>query len=327
MGSFANSLHVKCDDEKRVAEAIGSLLAEQGWRPTEKRPNDDPFSAKSPSVRGLYVSAPVRGWVSVLDSDLPGVHGLASGLAQKLNTHAIFFLVNDSDAWSYLLADPDGRVSEFDSMPDDDDDFDEESVGHLNQLTEGVTQFQALMRDGGKMQRLQELTAQMLAEAPPEFRELEAKMRSGRFTPADVQRYSAWSMQQMPKFLAQLDPQLANLLGGPRAQQQARPQSQRSKAPTSAQQKRLDELRPLLAAGVTDEQVQGVLDRQAAFAEDVLAEFLPLLGLPSNYANLSHRYLRESRPAELEPHGIRFIQHLRFETDQSRDFSALTSDL
>ena len=34
---------------------------------------------------------------------------------KRLATHAIFFLVNDSDSWSYLLANPDGEVSEFDS--------------------------------------------------------------------------------------------------------------------------------------------------------------------------------------------------------------------
>ena len=73
-------------------------------------------------------------------------------------------------------------------------------------------------------------------------------------------------------------------------------------------------MRPLLAPGVTDEQVQDVFDKQAVFAEEVLAEFLPLLGIPDFYANLSCRYLEESGPEELADQGIRFLHDLRFES-------------
>jgi hypothetical protein len=65
---------------------------------------------------------------------------------------------------------------------------------------------------------------------------------------------------------------------------------------------------------VLPKDVQAVLDQQAVFAEEVLAEFMPLVNVPAFYANLSYRYLDESSPPELAGHGIRFVQHLRFET-------------
>jgi len=316
MGSFANSLHLKCDSDERVAESIADILGEQGWRVTAKPLPDDAGLGMASPIRGLRISAPANGWVSVLDSDLGGAHGLTSELAARLGTHAIFFLVNDSDSWSYLLADSQGSVSEFDSMPEDEDeDFDEESLGQLNQATDAALRMQSLMRDPAQMQRLQQLGAQMLAEAPPEIRELEAKMRSGQFNPADMQRYHAWSVQQMPKYLAQLDSSLGGLFSAARpAPKKKQPKRKLNKAQKATQQRRLDQLRPLLAPGVTDEQVQDAFDKRAVFAEEVLAEFLQLLGIPDFYANLSYRYLDESTPEELSAQGIRFIHDLRFES-------------
>jgi hypothetical protein len=314
MGSFANSLHVKCGSDEQVADAIRKILADQGWRPTTKPlPDDGGFGISSP-IRGLHVSAPTGGWVSILDSDLGGVHALTSALAARLETHAIFFLVNDSDAWSYLLAGPGGEVSEFDSMPEDGDDFDQESLAQLNQATNTAMRLQSLMRDPAQMQRMQQLGAEMLASAPPEIRALEAKMKSGQFNAADMQRYHAWSMEQMPKYLAQLDPSLGSLLGAGRPAAWQKSQRKETKAQRAAQQKRLDELRPLFAPGVSDEQVQDVFDSQTVFAEELLAEFLPLLGIPDHYAYLSYRYLDETTPAELSAHGIRFLHDLRFES-------------
>ena len=125
-------------------------------------------------------------------------------------------------------------------------------------------------------------------------------MQSGQGTPADMQQYQAWAMQEMPKYMAEIDPAVRRRVGLPTAQPPRKKSKRKpNKAQRAAQQKRLDELRPTLGPGVTDEQVQDVLDRRAVFAEEVLAEFLPLLGIPDFYANLSYRYLDESSPEEL----------------------------
>ena len=314
MGSFANSLHVKCGSDEQVAEAISAILADQGWRPTTEPLPDDARLRMSSPIRGLHVSAPAGNWVSVLDSDLGSVHSLASALAARLATHAIFFLVNDSDAWSYLLADPSGEVSEFDSMPEDEDDFDEEAVGDVHQATNAALRLQALMRDPAQMRRMQQFTAEMLASAPPEIRELDAKMKRGQLNAAEMQRYHAWSREQFPKFLAQLDPSLASALGAVRSATKQKPRRKKSKTRRAAQQPRLDELRPLLAPDVSDDQLESALDRQAVFAEDPLADFLPLLGINEHYAYLSYHYLEETTPRELASQGIRFLHNLRFES-------------
>ena len=54
-----------------------------------------------------------------------------------------------------------------------------------------------------------------------------------------------------------------------------------------------------------------MLEKHALFAEEVLAEFLPLVGLSDFYANLSYRYLNEGTEDELPSHNIRFVNHLR----------------
>jgi hypothetical protein len=311
MGSFANSLHVKSADADRVAATITEVLGAQGWRATEKGPDERSRFGSPSGVRGLHVSVAVRDWVSILDSDLMNVQGLASSLAERLAAHTLFCLVNDSDSWSYVLVAPGGAVSQFDSE-DEADGEDDLSESEMAELGDKLAALQGMMTDGSLQQRMQELSRQMLAEAPPEIRELEARMRGGKVTAAEMQQYQKWAMEQMPKYMAQLDPVLGGLMSGRAAGPKKKPQRKRSKAQKAAEKSRLDQLRPLLAAGTTDEQVQGVFDKQAVFAEEVLAEFLPLLGISGFYANLSYQYLREAGSEALAAHDIRFVHDLRY---------------
>ena len=128
MGSFATSLHVKTRDVERVAETLSDTLAQGGWRPTPAAPDHKADWPGPSTLRAMQISAARDGWVSILDSDLMGSHALAPAIAEKLATHAIFFFVNDSDSWSYLLSDPKGAASEFDTEEDavdGEDDFGE----------------------------------------------------------------------------------------------------------------------------------------------------------------------------------------------------------
>ena len=77
-------------------------------------------------------------------------------------------------------------------------------------------------------------------------------------------------------------------------------------------QPHLEQLRPLLKSGVTDEQVLKALGAQAVFAEDLLQQFLPLLGIHPFYALLSYRYLGDFSPQDQESHEIRLVEHLKF---------------
>jgi hypothetical protein len=68
-------------------------------------------------------------------------------------------------------------------------------------------------------------------------------------------------------------------------------------------------LRPLLKEGVTDSQVLDALARQTAFAEEDLAVFLPLLGIPALWAHLSYDNLPEMSPSRLQEAGIILAEH------------------
>jgi hypothetical protein len=264
--------------------------------------------------------------VSILDSDLAGSHALTSVLARRLGAHAILFFVNDSDSWSYLLADTQGATTEFDS---DEGAYDDEDGADFVDSASAFAQVNALMQDGSILQKMQEMQARMSADAPPEIRAAEERIKTGRGTAADMQQYQTWALQEMPKYVAEMKSMLGPLItpggrGSRRTDASPQKPRQRSKSEQAAWNKRLSALRPLLVPGVTDDQVQAVLDKRAIFAEEILAEFLPLLGLSDYYANLSYRYLEHSTTGDLPSYNIRFLHHLRFESSSPRLFAPST---
>jgi hypothetical protein len=249
----------------------------------------------------------------LLDSDLAGAHSLAPALAQALSTHAIFFFVNDSDSWSYRLADAQGNISEYDSDENADENDDDED---LVAAGPAIAQINALMRDGSILQKMQEMQARMSAAAPPEVRAAEDRIKSGQGTAADMQQYQAWAMSEMPKHIEEMRSFLGGAFTPPTAAK--KPTARKTKRkPTAAERaalkNRLAALRPILAPGVNEEDVESIFSRRAVFAEDVLAEFLPLLGISDYYSNLSYQYLRESSAADLSSHNIHFLHHLHFQ--------------
>jgi hypothetical protein len=207
-------------------------------------------------------------------------------------------------------------LSEFDSAEKEGDDFDDEG-GELVDAASAIQRVQSLMQDGSIQQRMQQIQQQMSADAPPEVRAAEERMRSGRGTAADMQQYQAWAMQQMPKYMDDMRALLGGALGIQPARERpaARPQAhrQQTRAQRAEQRERLAALRPLLAAGESEEAVKDVLQRQAVFAEDTLAEFLPLIGINADYAHASYVYSRESTGTPLAAGGVPFAHDLRFE--------------
>jgi len=298
MGSYANSLHVRADRAEVVVAAIHDILRDADWQPTDELPAADEVLGYLPDgKRAIQISAPANGWVSLLDSDLGGVLDLGGALAEKLATTTIFFLVNDSDGWSYRLVNASGKVSEFDTL---EEDSREESAGQ---------------NENYSLEQINEIINPFVAGAPPEIQQIDTRIKAGTVTTDEFQQYTAWLMQEMPKFQSQL----IDLVGGVPGASAAPGSSKKTKAKPhrkqkAAQRKRLETLRPLLAAGVSDEQLQAALDKRTVFAEQALAEFLRRVSISAHYAYLDYRSLSETTPEELAAANIRFTHHLKFES-------------
>lgn len=74
-------------------------------------------------------------------------------------------------------------------------------------------------------------------------------------------------------------------------------------------------LRPILRPDVKDKHVLKILRKHVMFAEETLGEFLPLVGIPPIFANLSYEYLVGFPEAELRAANVRMAAHLTFKTE------------
>lgn len=304
MGSFANSFHVRSDDAAAVFAAIDGWLRLEGYQVASDAPERVRLT---PPHRGIYVAEALSGWVGVMDSDLGEGSGLGANIAAELNTPVLFVLVNDSDSWMYQLF-VDGDVDEFESV---EGDFDGEgevdaSVAELAKSAElikllqsgDMAAIQAAL--GPQIQRMQE---ELEAKMPPDIRDIYERAKRGQSTPQENQKYVLWvNSNMMPRPSA--TGMLSGLFGGLLP---TKPKPRKRKPPR--ENPHLKYLRPLLAEGVTDFQVAGALANQSTFAEEDLAEFLPLLGIPSLWAYLSHDYLPEMSEASLREAGVRLQAH------------------
>ena len=304
MGSFANSLHVRSSDAAAVAEAIRTVLLAEGYEPTDEEPGEDALWGGPSALRAVHVSAARDGWVSVLDSDLMNSITLTAQLSGRLETHSLHFLVNDSDSWHYQLYHAGRQVDAFDSSGDEeefDEDEDSDEPSGMVQAGDAACLQQDLITG------FQQFQAKMQEILPPELREIQERWRTGRATPEEIQKYTRWAQTEMPRLRGGLQ----ELLGGFTSALAARKQQEKS-ANESQLQPHVDHLRPLLKNGIGDEHVRKVLGTQAVFAEQTLADFLPLLGIARYYAYLSYRYSQECTEQELASKSIQLSEHLRF---------------
>ena len=309
MGSFANSLHVKSEDAVAVADAVRASLIEGGYRVTHEGPGEEAAWAPSP-LRAVYVSDSRAAWVGLLDSDLVSSFQLAVDLSQQLDTHAIFFMVNDSDSWHYQLYAGGKQLDEFDSSGGADG-FGMEAgrFGTEDVLPDIISMFS----HGGfdSLQRNIEETARRLQEQaeenmPPEIRRIWDKMQQDRASPEEMQQYGQWAGTLAAHgFMDVINDTTSDVLPFPKKQS----------AGQDDLDVHLDRLRPLIAPGIGDVRVLEILGKQATFAEHSLAEFMELIGLQPFFAHLSYRYLEECSRPELIAAGIQFVHHLKFKMD------------
>ncbi|HEX5105020.1 MAG TPA: hypothetical protein VFV87_14470 [Pirellulaceae bacterium] len=318
MGSFNHNFHIQSGDSDRVVKAIRDVLAKEGWRASDKPPVEESQRfGQSASGRALWVSKPAAGWTSILDSDLAGSMSLAPALAAELDAYALLCLVNDSDSWRYTLAHGKELLDEFDSAAASGPS--EYSAAKLGQIAANLGLWQQQMADGTLQRRVAELQERFIESAPPAIKEIRDQIAGGQVAPESLAQYHAWMLSQAPRMTALVQEVMGDLLGAPpvpesvEAGKSKRRTRKKAKAQRAALREHIERLRPLLAAAVTDDQLEAVLDEKATFAEETLARFLPLVGLQTFYAYLDYDHKDEASQDELAAHGIEFAHHLMFE--------------
>jgi hypothetical protein len=237
-------------------------------------------------------------------------------LAAELDVHMLLCMVNDSDSWMYSVVDRSGNVVEFDSanLAANASEFADGSA----ELDRRLADIHVQLADSGFKQRIADLQNQIVAEAPPDIQEIHAQVTSGNFNIENVQRYNDWLRSQAPRLSSLMQELAGSFIDSQRAtasSAQSMPKKKRrsAKSKRAAVQAQIDKIRPLLVGGVTDGQVAEVFQAKAVFAEETLAAFLPLVGIPGFYAYLDYDHKDEADPNELAAQGIGFAHHLMFE--------------
>ena len=56
MGSFANSLHVRCDVSEKVIDAINAIMRDEGFGRTDEQPDEEAMWGMPSPLRAIRVS-------------------------------------------------------------------------------------------------------------------------------------------------------------------------------------------------------------------------------------------------------------------------------
>jgi len=325
VGSWANSVHVRHDDNATVADSIRGIMLASGYQPTDEAPDPDDWGVEA-GLRAVRVAEAREGWVGIVDNDVAELAGLAAALSDELGACAIAVLVNDSDSWHYILFDRGDLVDEFNS--DEEGDLEDFEPGGLAAMV-SVDQVAELQQR--LSQRTQELQQRMQEAMTPELREMQVRWQAGQMpTQEEMASYGEWMktgmpdlMAEMQKTIAEISPGLGSVMrlgqaGGQLHDAAGTDQGETGdvagEADGSEMVPHAEHLRPLLAPGVDAAEIQHALAARSVFAEEDLRRFLPLLGIGAVWADLSYRYWAEFTPDELAAKGVRVAAHLIFET-------------
>lgn len=301
MGSFANSLHIRCDDAGDVVDSIQRALRDGGYETTDELLDEEAASGLSPTLRGLRVSEAHEGWVGLLDSDLIHASSLAEDLSRRLETCAIQFMVNDSDSWHYLLWRHGRQVDEFDSSGGltGSPEMDEQLAGMADMISGGgLADFE---------ERLREAEQEMWRNLPPEIREIQQRIQEGTATPEDMHAFGEWYQQMAGDLMGNLNEMLPGV----------QPFGERQPLSETELRAHAEKLRPVLPPAASPERLLEALGRQAVFAEETLEQFLQVVGIQPLFAYLSYPYLSEYTDSELLGGEVRLVADLRFSNGSS----------
>lgn len=289
MGSWANSLHIRCDDDTAAQSAIDRIMRHTGFEKSSEAPKPgEGFAINNAGTRGVILSRSCGGWVGVLDSDQIGEMSLGLALSRELRTYAIQFFVHDSDAWYYQLFHDGKCVDEYESSDiySDgvaEDDWTVVSVDDDASQIAGATQ-EDLQR------RLADAQRRFMDDKPAEIAAIQEKVTAGTATESEVVTFQAWLQDMSREMMKEINAMIGEITG-----QGVEPSEQRmDKCLTH-----VSHLRPIIADGVADQAMAAALAQEGAFAEHLLAEFLPLIGIASLFANLSYDYAANFTAAQL----------------------------
>jgi hypothetical protein len=289
MGSWANSLHIRCDDDTAAQSAIDRIMRHTGFEKSSEAPKPgEGFAINNAGTRGIILSRSCDGWIGVLDSDQIGEMSLGLALSRELHTYAIQFFVNDSDAWYYQLYHDGIAVDEYESCDlyadcVDEDDLTLPSIDTRTSQIAGATQ-EDLQR------RLAEAQKRFMGDKPAEIAAIQEKVTVGTATEGEVVTFQAWLQEMSREMMKEINAMIGEFSGqgvGPSDQMmdKCRPH--------------VSQLRPIIVDGVDDQSLAAALAQEGAFAEHLLAEFLPLIGIASLFANLSYDYAANFTAAQL----------------------------
>lgn len=303
MGSFANSMHVKCNDETKVASALREAMCDAGYQPMTQECDTNGRMGASSSIRAFYLTEAHQDWVGVLDSDGPTSSSLAGDLSKRLNTYSIHFFVNDSDSWRYQLFHQGAACDSFISVED---------VGELTGVDALSPQGDPASLGGAPPRSDEEIVEQLQKiqrtiqedDVPDAIKEVERRMKEGTATNDDYQqfvKYGQYQASRLASEICQSIPEFAPWIMG-------------SGAPKRDVKKHVRMLRPILAEGATTRRLSAVLRKQADFAEEMLGQFMDLVGIQELFSLLNYRYLAEHGRVSLLKAEIKVCKHVRFRT-------------
>lgn len=298
MGSFSNSIHVKCDDANDVVASIKNAMRAAGHDATDEQPDQDAMWDMSAPLRAMHVSRSRNGWVGLLDSDLVNSASLASDLSQRLETCVIQFMVNDSESWHYVLFRHGSQVDGFASSVGLAGEYEVDAVS-----PEAEAAAVQMLSGDGLEQRMREMMEHLM---PADILDIDQRVEQGTATQKEMRQLSEWfetETQRMKGKLNEMNPGTMPSLDGP-------------SVPDAELSSHVEHLRLILPPDVTDSRILEVLGKQdVLFAEKILGEFMELLGVQPFYADFSYHDLEECGETDLLKADVETVAHLKFKTD------------
>ena len=154
-------------------------------------------------------------------------------------------------------------------------------------------------------QRMREMQQQMEDEMPDDIRDIQQRMQKGTATQEEMKQYGQWAQAQAQRFMGEMSQMMGAVM----------PSLGRPSVPETELSSHVEKLRPILPPDAADRGVVEVLGKQAVFAEEILGEFMQLIGVQPFFAHLSYRYLEECTVPDLLGADIKMVAHLKYKTD------------
>lgn len=192
-----------------------------------------------------------------------------------------------------------------------------------------IVQQQATMRELSNFlppdfqRRQQEQTARIREAMSPHIRQIADRAEQGTVTPAEAAQLRDWIQENAAQLQAIVMGNAA-VAPPPDDDSDASPQVSQASLDSPELKGHAEKLQSTLNLDIPSDQLIAALAQQPTFAEHAMQDFMKLIGINPEFANLSYTYLGESTPDELRASGIEIERHLRFATDRPQAPSAIS---